>query len=100
MRPSEGLHTGLLIAAQDPSALLVEAWGVEVQRADVLRLGVEVWIVTVQPVDTLVRLQVDLIQDTPDRGSTRAWGLKLSLWDDGDRQTGEVGGEVLTGSTL
>jgi hypothetical protein len=96
MRPSESLHAGLLIAAQDQLALLVQTRGVEVQPADVLGLGVEVRIVTVQPVDTLMRLQVDLIQDTPDGGSTRTGGLGLFE----DRSTGEVGRGILPRLTL
>ncbi len=64
--PLEDLHPGLLVAGQDQAALFVKAWSIEVQLADALGLGVEVGVVTVEPVDAAMRLEVGLVQDPPD----------------------------------
>ena len=40
-----------------------------VQLADVLSLGVEIGIVTVEPIDTAMGFEVGRIQDTPDGGA-------------------------------
>ena len=43
--------------------MLVETRGVEVQPADLLGLGLEVRVVAVEAVDTLVGLEVRLVED-------------------------------------
>ena len=62
----EDLHPGLLVAGKDQTALLVKAWGVEVQLANGFGLGVEVGIVTVEPVDAAMGFEIGLRQDAFD----------------------------------
>ena len=65
----EDLHAGFFVGADDQLAVLIQDGSLDVQLANVLSLGVEVGIMTVEPVDTAVRLQVGRIQDTPDGGA-------------------------------
>jgi hypothetical protein len=60
------LHTGLFIAADQQPALLVGLQGFHIQLANGLRLGIKVLVMTVEPVCTFMRLEIDLVQDTPD----------------------------------
>jgi hypothetical protein len=64
----EDLHAGLLVRADDQFALLIQDGSLDVQLANILSFGVEVGIVTVEPVDTAMRLEVGLVQNTPDGG--------------------------------
>ena len=65
----EDLHASLFVAADDQLAVLIQDGSLDVQLADVLGLGVEVGIMTVEPVDAAVWLQVGFIQDAPDGGA-------------------------------
>jgi hypothetical protein len=49
-----------------------------VQVADVVGLGIKVLIVAIEPVLTLVRLEIDLVQDAPDTGAADAAVLRAS----------------------
>src|SRR5439155_17425785 len=84
----ENLHAGLLVAADDQPSLLVQAGGIDVQPADGLGLGVEIWVVAVEPVNTLVRLEIGLVEDAPDGGA--AHGLLMRVVEDSGRQVAEA----------
>src|SRR5438093_9139976 len=62
----ENLHTRLLIDADDQASLLEEAQGVHIEGADVAGLGVERWVMTIEPVDTPMRFEVGLVEYPPD----------------------------------
>ena len=55
----QNLHPRLLVAADDQFAVLVELGCVDIQLTDPLSFGVEIGIMAVEPVDTLVRLEVE-----------------------------------------
>lgn len=58
--PLEDLHAGLLVAGKDQPTLLVETRGIEVQLADILGLGIEVGIVTVEPILAAMGFQIGI----------------------------------------
>ncbi len=60
------LHPGFFIAADEQPALLVGFKRFGVKLTNVLGLGIKVLIVAIQPVLTLVRLEIDLLQNSPD----------------------------------
>ena len=65
----ENLHAGLFVAAEDQLTVLIQDGCLDVQLANVLSFGVEIGVVTVEPVDALVRLEVGFVQDAPDGGA-------------------------------
>ena len=67
----QNLHTRFFIGADDYASLLVEAQRMDIELTDVMRLGLEVWIVAVKPIHAPMRLEVCLLQDTPDAGATQ-----------------------------
>src|SRR5882762_6889722 len=73
----QNLHTRFFIGADDDASLLVEAQRMDIELTDIMRLGLEVWIVAVEPVDASMRLEVGLLQDTPDAGATHRQQLML-----------------------
>src|SRR4030095_9925860 len=73
----QNLHTRFFIGADDYASLLVEAQRMDIELTDVMRLGLEVWIVAVKPIHAPMRLEVCLLQDTPDAGATH--GLQPML---------------------
>ena len=85
----QNLPPCFFIGADDEAALLGEAQRLVIELTDILRLGLEVWSVAVEPVHAPLRLEVGLLQDTPDAGATqgagilgtqeaRAWSISLS----------------------
>jgi hypothetical protein len=62
----EDLHPGLLVAGEHQTTLVVEAWGVAVQLADGLGLGIEVGVVAVEPVLAAMGFEIGLAQDAAD----------------------------------
>lgn len=91
----EDLHAGLFVGADDQLAVLIQDGSLDVQLANVLSLGVEVGIVTVEPVDAAMRLQVGLVEDTPDGGSMHRF-IGVAVDQDG----GEIVEAPLTGDTI
>jgi len=67
----QNLHPRFFIGADDEASLLVEAQRMDIELTDVIRLGLEVWIVAIEPVHAPMRLEVCLLQDTPDAGATQ-----------------------------
>ena len=65
----EDLHAGLFVRANDQLTVLIQDRCLDIQLADVLSFGVKVGIVTVEPIDAAMRLQVGFVQDTPDGGA-------------------------------
>ena len=61
--PLEDLHPGLFVAGKYHPALFVKTQGIAVQLANVFGLGVEVGVVTVEPIDAAMGFQVGLGQD-------------------------------------
>lgn len=85
VRTAQRLHTRLFITADHQSPLLVHHRSRNVQLANRLCLGIEVGVVTVEPVDTTVRLEVSLIESSPDRRPTHGQGVS-GLVDQGGSQ--------------
>ena len=70
------LHARLFIAADHQATLVIGLKRLGVQVADVAGLGIKVLIVAIEPVLTLVRLEIDVVQDTPDTGAADGSGVK------------------------
>ena len=64
----EDLQAGLLIGRDDDFALLGERNGAHVELQNLLGLGVELGIVTRQPILAQMRLEIDGIQNSPNGG--------------------------------
>src|SRR3954464_6542595 len=77
------LHPRFFISADDEAALLVEVQRMEIELTDIMRLGLKVRIVAVEPVHAPMRLAVGLLQEAPDAGATD--GLQPMLWERGDQ---------------
>ena len=91
----EDLHAGLFVGADDQLAVLIQDGSLDVELADVLRLGVEVGIVAVEPIDTAVRLQVGLVEDAPDgRAMHRFVGVPI------DQDSSKIVEAPLTGDAI
>ena len=60
------LHAGFFIAADHQTALLVGLERLGVQLADSVGFGIKLFIMAIQPVCTLVGLEINVLQDTPD----------------------------------
>ena len=69
------LHAGFFIAADDQVALLIGRQRLDIELANRAGFRIEMLIVTVEPVRTFVRLQIDSVQDAPDARS--AEGLRM-----------------------
>src|SRR5215813_7433004 len=79
----QNLHPRFFISADDEASLLVEAQRLVIELTDSLRLGLKVGIVAVEPVHAPMRLEVGLLQDTPNAGATH--GLQPMLPERGDQ---------------
>jgi hypothetical protein len=64
------LPTRFFIGADDEASLLGEAPRLDSELTEVLRLGLTIWIVAVEPGDAPMRLEVGLLQETPAAGAT------------------------------
>src|SRR5712691_9773997 len=62
----EYLHTALLVAADHQTTLFEGLKCSDIQLANGLSLGLKVLVVAIQPVFALMRLEIDVVQDTPD----------------------------------
>ncbi len=95
----EDLHPGFLVAGQHQPALLGESFGLAVQLANRLGFGVKVWVVAIEPVDTLVGFEIGGREDALDRDSTHS--PAMGVVDDGAGQfvqsPGGVGRVVVFG---
>ena len=93
----QNLHTRFFIGADDEASLLVEAQRLDRELTDVLRLGLKIWIVAVEPVDAPMRLEVGLLQDTPDAGATHGPQPMLRERRDQVVETPPGGGTMIRG---
>jgi len=91
----QDLHACLFVATDDQFAVLVQDGSLHIELADILRLGVEVRIVAVEPVDAVVGFQVGGLQDTPDGGACHSFVGVLV-----DQDGGEIIETPLTGNTI
>ena len=66
----QNLPTRFCIGADDHAALLVAVQRLDRELTEVMRLGLEVWIVAIEPVHASMRLEVGLLQETPEAGAT------------------------------
>ena len=94
------LHAGLCIGADDHALLVVVTEGMAIELADRTRLGLEVWIVAVEPVHAPMRLEVGLLQHAPNAGATH--GLQPMLQERRDQiiETPSGGGTMIRGRFL
>jgi hypothetical protein len=78
------LPTGFCIAADEQVALVIGRQRVDRERANRVGFRIEMLIVTVEPVRTFVRLQIDIMPDAPDARSAdgmRRQGVKQGRHD-------------------
>lgn len=68
--PFEDLPPGLLITRQDQTSLFVQTRRVEVQLANVLGFGVELGIMTIEPITAEMRFEIGLGQNPLDGAAT------------------------------
>ena len=66
----ENLHARLFVGTDDQAPLVVEAERIAIELTDIMRLGLEVWIVAVKPVHAPMWMEVCRLEDTPDTGAT------------------------------
>jgi len=78
----QDLHAGLFVATDDQFTMLIQDGSLNVQFANILSFGVEVGIVTVEPVDAAVRLEVGFVEDAPD-GRTMHRFIGVAVDQDG-----------------
>ena len=88
------------ISADDEASCLVEAQRLAIELTEVLRLGLQVGIVAVEPVHAPRRLAIRLLQDAPDARATD--GLQPMLRERCDQvvQTPPGGGAMIRGRFL
>jgi hypothetical protein len=93
-------HAGLCIGAEDHALLVVVTEGMARELAERTRLGLEVWIVAVEPVPAPMRLEVGLLQQAPHAGATP--GLRPMLQERRDQliETPSGGGTMIRGRFL
>lgn len=91
----QNLHAGLFITANDHPVLLKAAQGVEIQSTQIVRFGLEVRVVAVEPIDTAVGFEVRLIQQTPDTRTTHRPGVPLRQGGDQVVETPARGGAMV-----
>ena len=65
----KNLHAGFFIAADDQFSVLIQHGSLDVESTDRVRLAVEIGIVTVEPINAAMRLEVSFVEDTPDGGT-------------------------------
>jgi len=75
MGTTQRLHSRLFITADHQSPLLVHHGCLDVQLANRVSLGVEIGVVAVEPIDAAMRLEVGLIESSPDRRPTHGRGM-------------------------
>jgi len=73
----EHLHAGLFLTAHNHTVLRKEAQGVEVEGTPMVRLGLEVRGVAVEPIDAPVGFEVRLIPQAPETRTTHRPGVPL-----------------------
>src|SRR6266404_557844 len=73
----QNLHAGLFVRADQQTSLLVKTWCVDVQLANLPRLGLEIGVMAVEPIDTAMRFEVGVVQDAPDRRAAHRCGVGL-----------------------
>lgn len=78
----EDLHAGFFIAADDQFSLLIQHGSLHVESADRVRFAVEVWIVTVEPINAAMGFEVRFVEDAPD-GGTRHRLVRVTIDQDG-----------------
>jgi hypothetical protein len=83
VRALENLPPSLFVGADHDTPLLGETERLDIELTHVVRFGFEVGIVAIEPVHTPMRLEVGLLQDTPQTGATH--GPQAMLGECGDQ---------------
>ena len=60
------LQATIVITTDYQAPLLIELKGVSIKPTNALSLGIKVWVMTIQSILTFVRLEIDILKDTPD----------------------------------
>ena len=100
VRTLENLHTGLFVGADHDTPLLVETERLDIELTNVVRFGFEVGIVAIEPVHTPMRLEVGLLQDTPQTGATHGPQAMLGECRDQIVETPSGGRTMIRGRFL
>jgi len=66
----ENLHPRFFVGTDAEAPLLKETERMHLELTDIVRLGIEVWIMTVEPVDAPMRFEVGLLKEAPEAGAT------------------------------
>ena len=80
----ENLHPRFFVGTDDEAPLVEETERLHIELTDIVCLGIEVWIVTVEPVDAPMRLEIGLLQEAPEAGATH--GLRPRALLEGSNQ--------------
>lgn len=80
----QNLHAGLFVGTDDQAPLMVEGERIAIELTDITCLGLEVWIVAVEPVHAPMWMEVCHLEDTPDTGATHR-PRPLVLLEGGDQ---------------
>jgi hypothetical protein len=72
----QDLHASFLIAAEHQATLGVGVERFGIQLADSVGFGIKIRIVAVEPIRTLVGLEIDVVQDTPDTRAANRVGVQ------------------------
>jgi len=62
----ENLQARFLVDTDDQAPLLEEAQGIHREGTDVASLGVKLWIMAIQPVDTPMRFEIGFVEHPPE----------------------------------
>lgn len=80
----QDLHAGFFIAADDQFSLLIQRGSLYVESANRVSFRLKIGIVTVEPINAAMGLEVSFVEDTPD-GGTRHHFVAVTI-DQSDRQ--------------
>jgi len=84
VRTLENLHPRFFIGTDDEAPLLEETECLHIELTDIVRLGIEVGIMAVEPVHAPMRFEVGLLKEAPEAGATH--GLRPRALPEGSDQ--------------
>jgi hypothetical protein len=77
------VHPGLFVGTAHDAPLVGETERLDIELTDIVRVGFAVRSAALEPVHTPMRLEVGLLQDTPQTRSTH--GPQAMLWECSDQ---------------